>query len=84
MLERSVIPNLLHKNKQILVDTAFSPVHYRPYGAAAPPPADDSDVCVLVTQWPLEVAPRPPAGPPRSLSPAAASMARDGVRERER
>ncbi len=73
-----MIPNLLHKNKQILVDTAFSPVHYCPRRAAAPP-AGDAGVCVLVTQWPLEVAPPPPAAPPQP--PVARRL---GERERER
>jgi hypothetical protein len=60
LLERSVIPNLLHKNKQILVDTAFSPVCYRPNSGVSDAPVvdgdgDGNDLFVLVTQWPLEV-----------------------------
>ena len=72
LLERSVIPNLLHKNKQILVDTAYSPVRFRPPAGAA----GDAAVSVLVTQWPLEVrAPPPPLRLrlPSPLSPALAS-----------
>eukprot|EP00292_Cryptomonas_paramecium_P007797 CAMPEP_0113689234 /NCGR_PEP_ID=MMETSP0038_2-20120614/17029_1 /TAXON_ID=2898 /ORGANISM="Cryptomonas paramecium" /LENGTH=346 /DNA_ID=CAMNT_0000610239 /DNA_START=270 /DNA_END=1307 /DNA_ORIENTATION=- /assembly_acc=CAM_ASM_000170 len=56
LLERSVIPNLLHKNKQILVDTAFSPVRLvrsRAPGSAAS--QEEDPVVVMVTQWPLEI-----------------------------